>query len=74
MELSSQNLQFPAWVKGQLATWQARIDLRHNKMEEASRWATRKGLDPEIGITPLDEINFFQLSDYVPVLCMTKVD
>lgn len=65
IERESLNLQYPAWILSQLAAWQARIDLAHNKIEEASNWVNNHALDPDMGMKPTHEIHFFLLSEYV---------
>ena len=67
IEKKSLHLHYPAWVLGQLGAWQARINLSQNKLEEALNWVNKQGLDPTMGIKPVDEIHFFLLSEYVVV-------
>lgn len=67
MENWSLKIQFPNWILGQLAMWQARIDLAQNRTEEALAWVNAKSLNPSEGLKPLEAIHYFLLSETVVV-------
>ena len=62
MENITQKYHVPPWIIDQMAAWQGRIWLAQNKLETASQWITRPGLDPEGDPTYMDEVKHIALA------------
>lgn len=56
---------FPPWITGMTAAWQARIWLAKDEVEAASQWAEQRGLDAPGALLVADEIGFFSLFDHL---------
>lgn len=65
MENFAPGSQLPPWIANQMTSWQARLWLTQNKLEEISQWVAGRGFDFAIESKPLDEIDFFLLFDYI---------
>ena len=55
----------PPWFTNQMATWQTRLWLAQDKLEAATQWARVRGLVAAEEPTPLYELGYFWLIEYI---------
>ena len=55
----------PPWITNQMAAWQTRLWLAHDRLEAASQWVGERGLDTGGEPNPPHEFDFFSLDDHV---------
>jgi LuxR family maltose regulon positive regulatory protein len=65
VKATARDYNLPAWITTQIGAWQARVWLAQGRLEAASEWAGRRGLDTGGEAKPLHEFDFASLLDYV---------
>ena len=65
MEHFARESQIPPWIANQMAAWQARLWLAQDNLGAASKWMRERGLYAGGELTPLPEIDFFSLFEYM---------
>jgi LuxR family maltose regulon positive regulatory protein len=61
MESTAQVYDVPPWSTSIMAGWQARIWLAQGKLDTASQWVEKRGLDPDDELTHLNEMEHIVL-------------
>ena len=65
MENIARESVLPPWVTNQMAAWQTRLWLAHDRLEAASQWVRERGLDTGGEPEPPHGFDFFSLDDHV---------
>jgi LuxR family maltose regulon positive regulatory protein len=62
MEDIDREYHVPPWITNQTAAWQVRIWLAHDKLDAASQWAGKRGLDADGELPFLREMEYVALA------------
>ena len=65
MVTAAQDLNLPAWIRTQMAGWQARLWLAQGRLEAASRGVAQRGLEAGGAPKPPHELGFVSLLDHL---------